>query len=506
MAIADGDSGRFWNPPVFWPAPNVATYTDLLVGSGPLHWPWRLLGIDPDLAQVGWLASAMVLSFLLFRWFLARELGLGGLLPAVAGAWLFTFGGPRVASIVHPQLQIQVWWLVAFFALHRWASTPGGAPRHPALLPVAAAAVAFQAWTAFYPFFFFGLLVALAAALSLALGIDRGWPSRLLQDRASAASAAVVGAAILAPLVARYLETLGQLGGRPWGALIGAQPRPASWILPGPRSALYGWLYELAPIAADPDLLRPPHANGFGLLTTLLATIGLWRSRRLPLVRLLVSTALAAMVLTTLWPGGFSLWRFVHAVVPGAEGIRAVGRIGGFLLLPAAIGLAVLLRDLGRSADRRVRSVVVPVLLLGVVAEQIQLPPSWSREKARDRVAVLTEALASFPEGRCESFLVAWEGRPVPTLHEDAMRTAIRTGIPTLNGRYGNAPVGWELDPARWNASGKSPAQVLFEWIEAHGLDGRRVCTLAVSPTGEESMAVRRVGDAGPLVRRPADG
>src|SRR6478735_5455326 len=47
-AFLTGRTPSFFDAPFFAPAKNVLAYSDLMIGSGFLYWPWRALGIDRD--------------------------------------------------------------------------------------------------------------------------------------------------------------------------------------------------------------------------------------------------------------------------------------------------------------------------------------------------------------------------------------------------------------------------------------------------------------------------
>ena len=92
---------EFWSPPFFYPVKNVAAYSDVLVGFGPVYWLWRASGASPDLAFGLWMISMSVLNYaaglLLFR----RGFRFG-IPAAVAGAALVAFGAPRVNQTESP--------------------------------------------------------------------------------------------------------------------------------------------------------------------------------------------------------------------------------------------------------------------------------------------------------------------------------------------------------------------------------------------------------------------
>ena len=76
---------------------------------------------------------------------------------------------------------------------------------------------------------------------------------------------------------------------------------------------------------------------GFGFFPGL-ALGGLWAGRRNALARLSALTVLVLALLSTRFGAAGSLWSMIHGVVPGADAVRYVARIGQLLAFPAAVG------------------------------------------------------------------------------------------------------------------------------------------------------------------------
>ncbi|HEY0096152.1 MAG TPA: hypothetical protein VGB96_17620, partial [Archangium sp.] len=95
--------GDFWNPPMFYPEPNIAAYSDVMLGVAPFYWLWRALGLEVDVAWQAWVLTLTSLNFLAAVALLTRGFGLR-LGPAVWGAVLFSVGAPRLNHANHPQL------------------------------------------------------------------------------------------------------------------------------------------------------------------------------------------------------------------------------------------------------------------------------------------------------------------------------------------------------------------------------------------------------------------
>ncbi len=482
----------FWDPPIFYPTKNVAAYTDLMFASGAFYWPWRALHLSPATAFELWLLAALILDFWAFYAFLARGLSCS---PAASGlgAFLFAFGSARAANVGHPQLLFELFVAGALWALARafeLADAPAAAGRRRLALGLACLCLVLQAWSAFYPLFFASvfLLVALLVAMGLK-SARRRLIHLLAADGAFLAVLAVAAALAVWPVAAHYLSVQELLGGRDWSVVEGFAPRPWSWLAMGETSRLYGWIHRIPAVAAVAPGRNGTRVLGLGLVTTVLAALGLWGERHRTATRLLVLVTVVVAVATTVGPGGGWLWPRVAGWIPGARAVRALSRIGIYLLVPAGVGLAFLV---DRLRPHR-RFTLLALALLAVVAlEQAHRIPSYDKVEARRRVERITSQLG--PD--CHAFYASSRGGvPLFVLHVDAMWAASLSGTPTINGRYGNLPAGYYL--YRANLPRPLLARLLAAWIDAHGLSASDVCWLEVRSAKVLRRPIPAPGDSG---------
>ncbi len=480
-----------WDPPLFYPARNAGAYTDVLLSLAPLYSPWRLLGVPPDTAFQLWLIVVWTINFGAFQLFLTRCLRLDPV-AAAAGAYLFAFGSSRVANATHPQLIPGFYLVLALGALFRVMELDGAGgverTRRRRWIGVFFLALVLQLYGAFYPFYFFCLFCTLAAALAFCWPESRGRLLRLARgETAVLAGAGLAAAALVAPLVERYLLAARFLGLRPWEAIEPRLPRWQSWLLMGQDNWLHGWLYGTAFWPKREGWLSSAHTNGLGVVATACAVAGLWSYRRRISTRLLAGLSLLMVLLTTLWPGGWTLWRFFFEALPGAGGIRVVGRAGMLLLIPAGIGVAYFFE---RRSKGRWPALAAGLALL-IALEQAADIPHYDKRQFQRRV----EAIGGGVEPDCRAFFAsATDSHSGWAIHEDAMWAALETGVPTINGRYGNKPPGWELRQAR--SSPEDPAgraqldEALEAWLTYHCIDPAEVCRIETD--GEQARSVDR--------------
>jgi hypothetical protein len=340
-SIAATNHGDFWSPPFFYPARNVAAYSDLLISVAPVYGLFRALGVAADTSYQLWVIAISALNYLVACHFLARRLGLGAL-PASAGAFLFAFGAPRINQLGHPQLLPQFFSLVTIDALcGLFASDASGpAPRWKrGLLWLAAVlGVVAQVYAGFYLGWFLILGLGIATLLALVSGRTR---RRLLvvlrRDVLLIGVAAGAGGLMLWPLIAHYLAAAREVGPRYSLTVRQFLPDWKAFFWLGPDSWLWGWRAgpEAPPLHEREDEKR----LGIGLLTTLACALGLYAKRHHPTVGLLMGTGLILVLcVVTVSPGlvqGVCL-TVVLAVLAEASG-RKAGRIGLEILAPGLL-------------------------------------------------------------------------------------------------------------------------------------------------------------------------
>ena len=461
---------HFWNVPLFYPYPNVSAFTEVVLGVGPFYWIWRAVGCAPDTAFQLWLLTIWSLNFLV-AFLLLRRCFRVGALAASCGAFLVAFGNVQQLHLALPQetpLFYVLLAVIALFGMFDFSSPASSAGRRRGWVAVFFAALTLQLYSCIYSFFFFGLLLALAGAWSLVLADSRRRVMTLLKEHwATLLLCTVLTGAAMGWLAQHYGITAENIGVRPY--MAHNVPRWPSWLLTGPGNLIWGWLQTEGPFTA---MNRPVHFNGVGLLTTVVCLGGLFAARRHLPIQILLLASGTTILLATMF-GSFSFWEYIHAYVPGAAAIRVVGRVAIVLVLPAGIGLALAFEGL----HRRRRHGLLAALALLCLAEQ-QQPWSWVlKREVRDHVREIARQVPADAEA---FFLSYTEPRGYRYVGDDAAWVQLETGVPTINGRYGNFPPRWNLRDAqekrlRNDGDRRRHRKALDAWIEENGLDPSRV-------------------------------
>ena len=491
----------FWNPPFFYPARNVAAYTELFLGTAPLYWIWRLLGWSADGSFQLWLVCMVLLNFsVCFLWL--RDCVVASSLGASFGAFLFAFSSARMAQIPHPQLQTHFLSVVAIHALCRLSRATEASRRENdraramgswserGWLALFFAALSAQLYAGFYLGWFLLLGLLLFASWAMVLRESRIRLLRMVEPHRGWIALLVAASALsLAPMLVHYLGAARELGLRSYAKEVAHYvPRAQTWLYMGDGSWLYGWMNGLAPWR---NLESPQEqAMGLGFLTSILVLLGLWSRRREPFVPPLVLAAGSLIVLVTSFDGRVTLWRFVAPWIPGAMAIRAISRIGLLLLVPGAVGLASFL---GAR-----RAWLAAGLGLLCILEQARDVPAYHRLVERQRIDAIVEQLA----GRsCAYFyfspvLATVPGRSTGSLrfmldwferqHVDAMWAGMSAAVPTINGFSGNGPPGWEGLEFGAITSPRDEERLdkaLARWIRLEKLDPAGLCWIKLPET-----------------------
>src|SRR5439155_20638717 len=110
---------NLWDQPFFFPTTNAGAYSDILLGSAPVYWLFRMVRFEPDTAFQLWMVAVLLLDFVSMLLFLRNCVGLG-LLSSALGAFLFAFGSPRLAQLGHQQLLPQFFTMFGLYGLFRF--------------------------------------------------------------------------------------------------------------------------------------------------------------------------------------------------------------------------------------------------------------------------------------------------------------------------------------------------------------------------------------------------
>lgn len=461
----------YWNPPFYYPELNVMAYGDVLLGTAPLFWVFRILGFLPDVSFLLWLFAISLLNFTVAYFFLKRVFRTDAL-GSAAGAFFFSFASPRICQVNHQQLLPQFFTLLTIWALAELFSSEKKTPRAERLwISVFFASWVLQQYAGFYLGWFLTFAVYLAGWVTLFSKSKRARLFEFFRDQWwFTAVAGVVSIVVLWPMAWHYSNAAALVGTRAIESVKFWAPRPASWFYLGPYSWFYSWLDRLPGFSVLPA--KDEQRLGIGFLATVLVAWTLFRKRREAIWNYFWHVGILIVILATLttdwlWPWYFAAFK----TFPGASGIRALSRIGLLLLIPATAAIA--------SFFSEKRGWAVSLLLCAIVLEQGQWLSSLDLQREREITSEIAQAIPK----TCKSFALIADVDPRTAIHPDfyyldAMAASDATGIPTVDGRSGNFPPGWWL-PVRSMDENQFP-RALNDWMRTKELASADVCTVRV--------------------------
>ncbi|MBD1823987.1 hypothetical protein H6F51_16010 [Cyanobacteria bacterium FACHB-DQ100] len=431
---------ELWTPAFFFPLKNTLALSENLFGAAPFYWVLR--GILPaDLAYQCWMILAALLCFISFV-ILLRSLQISHALTAFGG-FIFAFGFPRMGQLFHGQLLCQFYTPIAVLFIWKFLRKPTENRFYLALL-----FIFLQILAAYYHgwFLLFSLLLFVPIVLwledhyrqNLLLFLRRKWRSTIV--------AILVWISALIALFLPYLKITQTIGVFPFSQVETMLPRLASWLLPPQNSLWSPLLSKLFDSRLDPNQhLLFMGFTVFGLIAFAVYVVRFRPEVLTPERSILVKASLiTAFILfgLSLEIFGFSLWKVIYAIVPGATAIRATGRIvymiEVYVLAASLLCVDGMLRH--RIAKPKFRSAIALTLLLISLPELIIFQP-MAYEKA-PALKLESELQASI-SSKCDvAYLVAAPGTGFYLQQIPMMWAGLKAGVPVINGYSGSVPAG----------------------------------------------------------------
>ncbi len=487
-------TARWWNAPIFWPAPGAIAFSEHLLGLSVLATPLQWMGAGPVATYNTMFLLSFPLSALAAHALAFSRTGRHD--AALVAGLVFGFNPFRIAHF--PQLQVlaSYWMPVALLALHRYAERLDSR-----WLGLFGAAWLLQALSNGYYLVFFPALLALWVA----------WFVRADARRLGAIAATWLIASLpLAPLLWKYRQIHAAFGlrrgfgdaeffGADLTALLDASPllrfwklsafhRPEGELFPGltacllvalvlvvalwtaPRPDGHSKLFKtllavsvvLVVVALSPHLFGPwslsiagvkllsVAASGkplsLGLLSFAVAmaleprVVAAWRARSTLAFYVL---ATMAMYLLSFGPrarflGETFIYRAPYAwlfSIPGFDAVRVPARFAMLALVCLSAAAAIAFARLTERLNRGARAIAAAVVVAGVVAD------GWILAMPLPHVPARFAALESLPPGTSVLEL------PLGGNDEDtaAMYRSIFHGRPVVNGYSGYSPRHYDI-------------------------------------------------------------
>ena len=379
---------------IFYPEPNVLTFSDAMVVEGLVAAPLLWAGIRPVLVHNALLFGAVIVSAAGMVVLVERLTG--NRAAAVIGGIIFAFAPYRFDHLMHMELQWTVWVPWALWAVHR--TTESGRLLHGLQ---AGLFVALQMLSSVYYGIFLATLLPLVAGLLL-LSLPKSQALRAFRALALGGAAAAIVCSLYA---LPYLAASRQVGRRPAREINQFSAQPRDYLVATPDNRIYGDVFD-----------SPPERRLFpGIVPVLLAIAAVFPRPRTRAAVVYLIAFVAAFDMSLGFHG--YVYEFLYMYVPVFAGLRVPARLGifviGFLAILAAQGYAALHNAVPPAARRVLAVVISCVLLLEYSVSPLQLV------RYENTAPPVYEFLARLPPGVVAEF-------PVP----------LKNAVPGPDARY----------------------------------------------------------------------
>lgn len=460
---------HFWNLPIFYPLKNTYAYSDLLLGVAPIYWVYRTL-FQPDTSYQLWLISIFILNYLSFFIFL-RYLTKLTVFGSSIGSYIFTYSIPRVAQLSHPQL------LPGFFIIMSLSGMYGyllnNTPYKNMYIALFFAGIVLQFYTGYYIAWMwcFSLLLVLLYTFTVS-----SWRQNLFlrfkHDAKIIFPSAIISFVIPLPLFFHYFQVSKMSKFFPYEDITYLQPRLQSWVYPGTQSLVYSKFSSL------PIFYNTPYAYELilflGFFTTAIMLYRAINDRTKTVTRIMIFTCIALILLTTIYPSNFSLWKYIYNVIPGAKAIRSLGRIILILLIPYSYWVASFINNYLKNRSK----ILLLIFSSLIIIEQLNTTDAYDKIPIRTSQNLIASAI---PHDCVYFFYISNREEPSWKAQIDAMWASIIVKKYTINGYSSWSP----LD--KWNISENIATDTenlerlisgVNGWIEYYSIPKKDTCII----------------------------
>lgn len=437
---------------MFWPEANTIGFSDTFFLHGVIYSILCKAGLDSYYAFTTSFMMMAAAGFVLMHLLLRRFFAMPFLLSLVV-SFAFVNLSPIQAAGTHLQLTT-VWLLPGLLLMGTEALRGGKWARGWAAACALSLGMLF--FTAFYvPWFFvFFLCVALIVRVSLVrlsganwsavAACIRGW---LALRRAEILVFAVVFAISLVPFGMAYLPALSSGGAWSYKGMFSALPSLVDLANVGGANSVWGRFFGAWSVHRD---FSVELIFGLPLATLALFLCGTgWlivQGKRGKALSPSMNAALVAAIAVVLcWilllrVGDFSLWWFVHTLVPGAGAIRAVFRFNVVLSFFVLLAMAPLFRRLWERPGLLAK-LAVCALACAVASEQFSRISEGSLMRRSEDMRLM-QSVPPPPAGT-DVFFVKSSNPSNVWIQVTAFRIAQHLKLHTVNGFSGSAPKGY---------------------------------------------------------------
>ena len=436
----------------FYPATDTLGYNDGYIVYGALFTLLRAAGL-PLIAAADAVHALIKLVGFAGMYLLLRTAARCRFGWSLFGAVLFSIADITLQHANHGQLFTAAFTPWALIFVHGAIGSIRNGDRRRLLVFGGCFALLYASWisTAFYLAWFFGLyLIVLLAVLAARMGVAarRRWTGLILGQRLSLGLLAVLQIVLLIPFLTVYLPKAGESGMHSFAAVGGSAFWPFDYVNQGRTNLLWSRFFDGIRWIVPGLKSNPDDIFGIAPILFLSTFYGAYWFGRREKDAVLGASVIAVLICWLLMFRG--IWILVYLLVPGARGIRVVGRFDLVLLVPI-IAIAT------RLLQRLKRGWWAAVIALLLLAEEADARSPVKLDQAAQLAMIAGARGRIGPE--CKSFYVTSSragGYPVVdpvndhryAHNVDAMILSEVIAKPTVNGFSTFLPPHWDFDDA----------------------------------------------------------
>ncbi|MCW6037309.1 hypothetical protein K4A83_13655 [Spirulina subsalsa FACHB-351] len=432
--------GSFWSAPFFFPYSNTLTFSENLFGASPVYWVFRFLFDESTSFQL-WMIAVSCLNFFSFSHLLKQfEVNLAF---RIIGSFVFAFSLPRISALGFPQLLPQFFTPLSFLYICKFIQKPT-----IKYLTLFLSFIYLQILSGIYLGWFlcFSIFIFVLSIYSVRLNPKLQLIKFVKSSYKISIPIFSMWLLLIFIFLQPYLKTKSVFGSRPYSEVDTMLPRLSSWFSIIPGSALGSALQWKNPDL--PMIWEHYLFSGFTLILFSIISIIILTKYKKYLVKsnqiIAISSFITGLVIIALslrLPNGFSLWKTIYDIFPGASVIRAVSRIWTvvyfYILITNCICLTAIFQ---KKILRNIRLFLVFSLTIIVVLEQVSFTQNTYAKASFDKESESIEYLLKKSQNCDFAYVQLSSNQAFWADQVSAMWGGIKANVPVINGYSGNVP------------------------------------------------------------------
>lgn len=432
-----GEIKEFWNVTFMYPEKNVLAYSDNLLGSAPIYWLFRFLSLDEYYSYQLWFITLTILNFSTCYIFL--NVIFKNHYAAVLGSFVFAFSIALQSQMTHVQMFPRYPIPLVFLFLFYFNKTLN--PKHFFL---SLFFLVYQIYCGIYLGFM--LLIPFSAFLITLFIIKRKEIIDKLKDwkwTSFLISGIITNVLILLPLMLPYMERSKDPSINHYFTIVQNIPTVLSHFFSQKGSLLWDFL-STQNIDSNNWWDHQIFAGGIATLALIIFTVYYVRYRKhnIDVHGLFMKIITITLIITFIFYLRIDKFSFYIGLyfLPGFTSMRALARIINIELLFFAIATAWIFTKMNALK----KQTLIFFLALTILSlDNYFIEGKSYRTKvsvAKDRIAVLSNTCQKIPNGNIISYEPKIKKSSSIDYQLDAMLTAQKHNLKTINAYTGNTP------------------------------------------------------------------